>query len=244
LAAHPKTLPIPRLISNSDFDEICESFKISPKKNRDALRAVIDGATAGAAEFMKEQRSQPHRRDDRELVEHAISALNKAQRLLDRLGPHGKTALSIECERVLSPLVSTLWLCQRFRADSLAPQIAGLVADFNDRSLDQRRPLVGQRPLLVVNAILAELGRALNGSRLFLCAKAGRKRAIARHILICSLARAWNFIGRKVSTSPKSEFVQFVEAVLVSIGWSDSGIPDAVADAVRDLRNQSKKKVR
>jgi len=173
LPARPKTLPLPRLISNSAFDEICESFKISPKKNRDALRAVIDGATAGAAEFMKEQRSQPHLRDDRKLVDDAILALNKAQRLLDRLGPDGKTAMSIECERILSPFVSTRWLCMRFPADSLAPQIAGLVADFEDRSLDQRRLFIGQRPLLVVNAILAELGRALNGSRLFLCALCG-----------------------------------------------------------------------
>jgi hypothetical protein len=244
LATRPKTLPIPGLISNSAFDEICESFKISPKKNRDALRAVIDGATAGAAEFMKEQSSQPPRRDDRKLVDDAISALNKAQQLLERLGPHGEIALSIECERILSPLVSTRWLCQQFPADSLAPRIAGLVADFDDRSLDQRRLFIARRPLLVVNAILAELGRALNGSELFLRAKGGRKRATARHNLICSLVHAWNFKGRKVSTGPKSDFVQFVEAVLVSTGWSDRGILDAVADAVRDLRNRAKKKLR
>jgi hypothetical protein len=32
LATRPKILTTPRPISNSDFDEICESFKISPKK--------------------------------------------------------------------------------------------------------------------------------------------------------------------------------------------------------------------
>src|SRR5262249_12737301 len=58
------------------------------------------------------------------------------------------------------------------------------------------------------------------------------------------LIRAWNFIGRKVSTRPSSDFVQFVEAVLVSTGWSDSGIPNAVANAVKDLRNRAKKKLR
>jgi len=205
-AARPETFPIPRLISNSAFDEICESFKISPKRNRDLLRAVVDGTTAGLAEFMSEQRTQPPRRYDRTIVTGAISALNKAQQLLDRLGPDGKIALSFECEHILSPLVSTRWLHQRFPADSFAPKIAGLVADFDDRSLDQRRLFIGQRPLLVVNAILAELDRALNGSRLSLRAKGGKKRALARHFMIRSLADAWIRMGRKLSTghSPTS----------------------------------------
>jgi hypothetical protein len=247
LAARPKARPIPGLISNSAFDEICETFKISPKKSRDALRAVIDGATDGAAEFMKEQRSQPHRRDDRKLIADSVSALRKVQQCLDRLGPEGKGALR-EIDDFLSPLVSARWLHQQFPNDSLAPKIAGLAADFEDRSLDQRTLFIWNRPSVAINAVLAELGQGLNAtlSRLKTGpgAKGGKKPAIARHLMILSLVRAWNRIGRKISAGPKSEFVQFVEAVLVSTGWSDIGILDAVADAVRDWRNRRQKKVR
>jgi hypothetical protein len=249
LGERPKILPIPKLISNSDFDEICDSFKISPKKNRDFLRATVDGATAGAAEFMKRQRSQPHRRDDRKLVAGAISALGKIRQRVDRLGPEGKQAL-VECECFLSPLLSARWLHQRFPADALSPRIAGLAAGFEDHSLDQRRLFIGRRPSLVVNAILAELRQALNASLSRLKrgpgAKGGRKPALARHIFILSLIRAWNFMGRTLSTGPKSDFVKFVEAVVVSIGWSEIGIPDAVSDAMKDWRrhNRAQKKVR
>ena len=85
-----RKLPIPKRISDLDFDEICGSFKISPKKNRDILRAMVDGATAGAAEFLTEQRSQPHRRDDRKLVASAIWPLRRySDRWID-LGLKGR----------------------------------------------------------------------------------------------------------------------------------------------------------
>jgi len=247
LAPLAKTLPIPKPISDSDFDEICGSFKISPKKNRDFLRAAVDGATAGAAEFLTQQRSQPHRRDDRELVASAISALKKVGRPLNRLGPEGKEALR-EFENFLSPLVSARWLHQQFPNDSLAPKIAGLAADFEDRSLDQRRLFIWNRPSLAVNAVLAALDQGLNATLSRLKsgpgAKGGRKPLIARHVMILSLVGAWYLLGRKISTGRKSEFVNFVEAVVVSIGWSETGIPDAVADAVKVWRNRAQKKVR
>ena len=247
MATRPKILPIPRPVSNSDFDEICESFKISPKNNRRFLRAVVDGATAGVAEIVTRQKLQPHRRDDRKLVADSVSALREVRQCLDRLGPEGKGALR-EIDYFLSPLVSARWLHQQFPNDSLAPKIAGLAADFEDRSLDQRKLFIWNRPSLALNAVLAELGQGLNATLSLLQrgpgTKGGRKREIARHLMILSLVRAWNSIGRKISTGPKSEFVRFVEAVLVSTGWSGRGIPDAVADAVKDWRNRAQKKVR
>ena len=247
MATRPKILPIPRPVSNSDFDEICESFKISPKNNRRFLRAVVDGATAGVAEFMTQQKLQPHRRDDRKLVAHSVSALRKVRQCLDRLGPEGKGALR-EIDYFLSPLVSARWLHQQFPNDSLAPTIAGLAADFEDRSLDQRRLFIWNRPSLAVNAVLAALDQGLNATLSRLKsgpgAKGGRKPLIARHVMILSLVGAWYLLGRKISTGRKSEFVNFVEAVLVSIGWSKTGIPDAVADAVKVWRNRAQKKFR
>jgi hypothetical protein len=124
LAPRAENLPIPKRISDSDFDEICESFKISPKKNRDMLRAVIDGATAGIAEFQTQQRSQPHRRKDRKLVADAISALEKVGERLDKLGPEGKEALR-DCDYFLSPVVSTRWLHQQFPNDSHCSKDSG-----------------------------------------------------------------------------------------------------------------------
>jgi hypothetical protein len=248
LVTRAEPLPIPKRISDSDFDEICESFKISSKKNRDFLRAMVDGATAGAAEFLTQQTSsQARRRNDRKLVASATSALKKVRQRLDRLGPQGKEALR-SFDDFLSPVVSTRWLHQQFPNDSLAPKITGLAADFEDRSLDQRSLFIWNRPQLAVNAVLAELGQGLNATLSRLKsgpgAKGGRKPLIARHVMILSLVRVWGLIGRKISTGPKSEFVDFVETVLVSSGWPESGIPDAVADAVKDWRNRAQKKAR
>jgi hypothetical protein len=247
LAPRSENLPIPKRISDSDFDEICESFKISPKKNRDMLRAVIDGATAGIAEFQTQQRSQPHRRKDRKLVADAISALEKVGERLDRLGPEGKETLR-DCDYFLSPVVSTRWLHQQFPNDSLAPKIAGLAADFEDRSLDQRRLFIWNRPSLAINAVLAELGQGFNATLSELKsrpgAKGGRKRAIGRQLMIQSIIRAWTTMGRKVSTGSKSDFMNFVAAITSSTGWSERGLPTAVAKAVKDWRNRQQKKAR
>ena len=98
---------------------------------------------------------------------------------------------------------------------------------------------------MVVKAILAEVVKGLNGSLYLLKISAkGGKRAIDRHVVVLMLIEAWRRIGRKISTGPKSEFAQFVEAILVSIGWSEIGIPDAVADAVRDWRYRHQKRAR
>ena len=50
MAPRAKTLPILKHISNSDFDEICATFKI-PRNNRKILRQMIDGAIAAVAEI-------------------------------------------------------------------------------------------------------------------------------------------------------------------------------------------------
>jgi hypothetical protein len=235
---------IPTLISNSDFDAICAAFKILPNK-RQLLRQMIDGATAAVAESATKEKSLPHRRDDRNHIKSAIRALEKVGRQLDSLGPSAQHALSA-CELFLSPLVSTRWLQQQFPNDSLAPKMAGLAADFQDYSLDQRERFIRHRSAMVVKAILAEVVKGLNRSLhlLKIGTKGGRKRAIDRHVVILMLIEAWHRIGRKISTGPKSEFAQFVEAILVSIGWPEIGIPDAVADAVRDWRYRHQKRVR
>jgi hypothetical protein len=247
LAPRSKNLPIPRRISDSHFNEICESFKISSKKNRDMLRAVVEGATAGIAEFQTQQRSQPHRRKERKLVADAISALEKVGKRLDRIGPEGKEALR-EFDYFLSPVVSTRWLHQQFPNDSLAPKIAGLAADFEDRSLDQRRLFIWNRPSLAVNAVLAELGQGFKATLSQLKsrpgAKGGRKPAIGRDLMIQSIIRGWTIMGRKVSTGSKSDFMKFVAAITSSTGWSERGLPTAVAKAIKDWRNRQQKKAR
>ena len=166
---------------------------------------------------------------------------------LDRLGPEGKEALR-EFENFLSPLVSARWLHQQFPNDSLAPKIAGLAANFEDCSLDQRRLFIWNRPSLAVNAVLAELSQGLKATLSHLKsgpgAKGGRKRSMARRLMIQSIIRAWTTIGRKVSTGSKSDFMKFVAAITSSTGWSERGLPTAVAKAVKDWRNRAQKKTR
>jgi hypothetical protein len=246
LAARLKIQPAPARISKLDFDEICDSFAISPQKNRDFLRAMVDSSTDFVADFVKQQASQPQLRDDRKSVKDAISALEKVRRLLDRVGPEGKVALT-ECEYFLGPLVCPAWLHHRFPGDPLAPKSAGL-AGFLDPTLAQRRLFIQNRPTLVITAICEELARVFGETLLWLkshpTAKGGRRRAFARHLLIQSLIRAWTLMGRQPSTDPKSDFVKFVEAIVVSIGWSERGLPSAVAKAAKDSRIRARKKAR
>jgi hypothetical protein len=243
LAPRAENLPIPKRISDSDFDAICAAFKIPPKE-RKLLRQMIDGAIAAVTESVTKEKSLPHRRDNRNHIKSAIKALEKVGRQLDSLGPSAQDALSA-CEFFLTRLVSTRWLQQRFPNDSLAPKIAGLAADFQDYSLDQRERFIRHRSAMVLKAILAEVVNGLNGSLYLLkIGGLGGKRAIDRHVVVFMLVEAWHRIGRKISIGPKSEFVQFVEAVLVSIGWSERGIPDAVADAVKDWRFRHQKRAR
>jgi len=94
----------------------------------------------------------------------------------------------------------------------------------------------------VVNSVLAEVVRCLEASLWILkFGQGGRKRAIDRHAVIFMLVEAWDRMGKRISTGPKSEFVQFVETIVVSIHWSEIGISDAVADAVKDWRNRRRK---
>jgi hypothetical protein len=210
---------------------------------------MVDGAAAGVAEFQMQQRSRPQPREDRKRIEDAISALAKVRRSLNGLGPEGKGTL-VHYEYSLSGLVSAAWLHQRFSGDPLAPIIAGLAADFEHPPLDQRqrRLFIQNRPALVINAICEELDQVLHETLLLLklhrTAKGGRKRETARYLMIQSIVRAWTIIGRKLSTDPKSEFMEFVEAIIVSIGWSATGLPTAVAKAVKDWRNLPRKKAR
>ena len=145
LARRAKNLPIPKSISDSDFDEICESFKISPKKNRDMLRAVIDGATPVLLNF---RRSKGRSRT----VGRTVNLLPTQFRPLRRWG-NGWIDSGLKGRKLSGNLTTFLvrWCpldgcTSSFQTIALAPKIAGLAADFEDRSLDQRRLFIWNRP--------------------------------------------------------------------------------------------------
>jgi hypothetical protein len=116
VTAHVADPPVPKLISNPDFNEICKTFKI-PVDKRNLLRQMVDGSVTAVAEAIIKERSQPHRRDDRKRGQTAIGALKKAQRQLKRLGPLGHDAL-IGYEHFLGPMVSAGWLRQQLPGDN------------------------------------------------------------------------------------------------------------------------------
>ncbi len=86
----PKICPFRSVFPIWTSMRFARASKSLPKKNRDFLRAVVDGATAGVAEFLTQQRSQPHRRNDRKLVASAISALKKVRQHWIDLGLKGR----------------------------------------------------------------------------------------------------------------------------------------------------------
>ena len=248
--------PAPKEIGNSDFEEICEAYRIQ-RSLRSEMKGQLDQLVRDFRESMTDARKQPDRKFDRDRLKTALSNLEEAAAQIDRLGPSGRRAIRTISDSV-APMLAAQWLNEKFPDDDYAPQRSRLPSTtelrpalrtplrgreyfIEEESLGARLEFVKQRPVRTTGAVLRAITKGLATAQRSLDlqpgAKGGRKPLTYRHDLVINLAEIWKMCGGKISTSANSPFAGFCEAVAVSIGWPTEGMDAAIPDAVKHWRH-------
>jgi hypothetical protein len=179
----------PRSVSNSDFAEICGTFKV-PLARQAFLRSQLDLLVREFAEWMKAEQPKSTRREDRDHLKAVLRHIEKSKWWLERQhGQSGRAALAATATSI-APLVSGRWLNDHFPGHDLAPTEravpASLIAGSSprspvrtlvrapigspspskryydeDRSLDRRYEFIRHRAPETLSAILGQIESAL-----------------------------------------------------------------------------------
>jgi hypothetical protein len=96
----------PKPICPGDFDELCKTLKI-PLEQRHALKEQLDELVKEFTAWMRKDRVQPDRSFDEDLLNDALSQINRAKSAASKLGPSGRQALKIT-SRLWGPMISGL----------------------------------------------------------------------------------------------------------------------------------------
>jgi hypothetical protein len=248
--------PAPEKISSPDFDELCETFKISTL-HRTTTKKWLDELVTEFDAWMRGEKLQPDRASDRDRLETALAKMKTAVDRIDKLGPSGRRATRV-ISASLAPMLAALWIHEKFPDDELTPQRSklppaqgsrtsirtpqrGLEYFIEEKSIGARMEFVERRSVETIVAALNEIIEGLERSRRSLDlqpgSKGGRRPLTYRRYLIINLAEIWRNLGHMISTSANSPFAGFCEAVAVSIGWPADGMSSDIPKAVKDWRN-------
>jgi hypothetical protein len=221
----------PEKISQSDFTEICSTFRISRAQQQN-LRIQLDTLVSELSEWMRQQALEPDRRRDRERVENVRHRLEEIETDIQHLGPAGRFAHILITPHI-ARMLSWTWLAKK-----LGSQITP-IGDANsvESKHDIRDFLIERRPKEVVCAVLEQL-KAGYDAVLADFRKGGRHPLSHRRSVIINLAVFWRDMGRPISTGPKSDFITFAELVVEAIGWPTVGVAAEVPKAMKYMRNR------
>jgi hypothetical protein len=259
--------PVPKRITDSDFDEICGTFNVS-RSHQLRLKDRLDDLVDAFAKWMSDERARARRRptraSDGEQLERALAHVRKAGAKIEKLGAAGQLAVrSVSVS--IAPMLSAKWLSEVFSDDELAPYPSALplhtgsrspehVSDREDMyfieevSLAARFQFVERRAKLTTKVVLTEIEKALTAAlqsfELQPEALGGRESLKSRKYLIRNLAVIWEGLDKTVSGSANSEFTEFCEAFAASVGWPTEGMAAAVPKEISYLRNRIKKRGR
>jgi hypothetical protein len=249
----------PKPIRTRDFDELCKTLKI-PREQRHTLENQLDELVKIFAAWMGKDRGQPGRSLDEDLLNDALSQINRAKSAASKLGPSGQQALKIT-SRLLGPMISAQWLNDKFPDDNYAPRKVVIPHQakstrrsvriehreelfIEEYTLDDRYRFARNRAVQLLSTTLATIEEGLRQSLREIKRQpgrsGGRKPIKYRRYLLMSLVELWNSLGKDVSTGPKSDFVTFCESVVALMGWPRGGIAADVPRALKDLRNQAR----
>jgi hypothetical protein len=250
--------PVPKQITDSVFDELCRTHRISSAHLSDTKRR-LDELVGTFGEWMTGDQRQPSRTSDRKRLKDALLYTKNAAARIERLGPSGRHAIRTISDLV-APMLAAQWLNEKFSDDDYTPQrsrlpsangrtpLRGPVYFIEEKSLGPRFEFVQRRAIKTTVAVLKEIKKGLETALRLLDrqpgSKGGRKPLTYRHYLVISLAEIWTTLGRQVSTSATSDFTAFCEGVAASIGWPTEGMSAAIPDAVKHWRNLTRKQRR
>jgi hypothetical protein len=252
-----KDFPIPKRIRDADWEALCESI---PNGHQQRLRMRLDEMVDRLVMWMRYERKSPDRKSDREKVKDVLSHVNQAADIVNRLGPSGHLAL-----KAISPLLASMltaqWMNESFPDDDYTPQrssvpkeSAGLRAPLRmpirapryfieEHSHEARYQFVRQSPVKTTGTALKQMAAGLNevlrAFDLQPRARGGQQPLIYRHYAICHLIAMWDEMGKEPSSTPKSDFAAFCEAVAGYIGWPSEGVSSAIPDAMKHWRGES-----
>jgi hypothetical protein len=254
--------PVPKL-TDSEFDELCKTLKISSSHLSDMKRR-LDELVRTFGEWMTGDRRQPDRTSDRKRLEDALLYAENAAARIDQLGPSGGRAIRTISDSI-APMLAAQWLNEKFSDDDYTPQRSRLPSTdgprpslraplrgpkyfIEEESLRARFEFVQRCPIKTTVVVLKEIKKgletALRSLDLQPGSKGGRKPLTYRHYLVINLAEIWDTLERNVSTSATSEFTVFCEGVAESIGWPTDGMSAAIPDAVTDWLHLTRKRRR
>jgi hypothetical protein len=253
-----KDFPLPKKISDEDFDLLCKTYSVQQSKD---MKRRLDELVNGLADWMREEQPQP-RGIDRKVLRNVLSKIGRAATQIKKLGLAGRAALT-SISPFLAPMLAAQWINERFPDDVPVPQSwappenAGFRGPIRqpmrarkyfieEQSRAARFEFVRRRSAQTLSSALKEiesgLGAALRSLDLQPGSRGGRSPLTYRHYLIINLAEMWDSIGKRVSAGPRSDFPAFCISVAENIGWPDEGMAAAVGKAVPVWRNLSKKK--
>lgn len=242
-----RELPIPRLISEAHFEELCRPYHFSVADRRQLL-GEINGILKDMGKWMRENPPQPISKQ-RDCLRAAAAHIKKARELLNERADRFHLGFTAE---PLAPMLSASWLREQFPTDELAPRAIGLAPFVDDgTSRLQRKRFFEHRPVEAITAILDTIEAAFAHTLMMLGyipgGKGGPKPLQERRTFIVMLAIKWERLGKRTSTSPTSDFVAFIDNIMDAIGWPSDlnneggAVVAAVGDAVKHWRNLASK---
>jgi hypothetical protein len=175
-------------------------------------------------------------------IKKAQGQISAAMGQLRGLERDGRDALRYAGSKRLATMLSAYWVTHRSPGEAPStpsarhhrPQYAhhyeGLVHQF----ISYRAPEAFKAVLRDIEIDLASAARSLKSSR-------GRHALVHRHDFILRLADFWHDIGKKVVSTPGSEFEVFCNYIFKAVGWPTRGLRSAISDAVSNWLNSHKK---
>jgi hypothetical protein len=109
----PDDFPVPKKISDDHFDELCAAFHIQSSAHKQDTKRQLDALVDIFTEWMNNQKRLPDRKSDRKRLGEALSYVNKAAAIVDRLGPSGRIALEA-ISPFLAPMLAAKWIHESF----------------------------------------------------------------------------------------------------------------------------------
>jgi len=230
----------PHRVSDADFDAICKVSKIDLAKG-DALRQRLDSIIDAFAAAIRDDLALPDRQADRDWLDEAIKAIQKARAALpSRPGNAARDPLRVGGS-LLAEVITVGWLGEQFPAfgNVLAPPT-------NDGDPPERKPwkpshdpsgmaraeFIMLETLPVLSALLGEVELVLKIAAGMLPSATGGQGWTAPAEPAYLSDREFDDLlaepCRTPTSGPNSAFTVFCEAVFDAIGWPTEGVNAAV----------------
>jgi hypothetical protein len=98
-----KNFVIPKRITDDAWETICKTSRI-PRGDGQSLKKQLDDFVDEFATWMRDDRTQPDRKSDREKAIEILSKINAAAAQIVKLGPAGHLAF-----KTISPFVASMF---------------------------------------------------------------------------------------------------------------------------------------